>query len=40
METAGSADMMVLAYECTPCHTTVDHNLHTYCYGNLNSRNI
>jgi len=40
METAGSADMMVLAYECTPCHTTGDHNLHTYCYGKLNSHNI
>jgi hypothetical protein len=40
METAGSSDMVVHAYECTPCHTTGDHNLHTYCYGNLNSRNI
>lgn len=40
METAGSLDMVVLAYECTRCHTTGDHNLHTCCYSNLNSCSI
>jgi len=40
MKTAGSSDMVVLAYECTPCHTTGDNNLPTYCYGNLNCHNI
>jgi mannose-6-phosphate isomerase class I len=40
METSGCSDMVVRAYECTPCYNTGDHNVHTYCYGNLNSHNI